>query len=263
MKKWEKAFELAHCVARNVWNVAREFVRDVFMLGQGADQIQRIATDATRNRSDDLIHDDSHTVHGGSSLRYDYVVDIQPLSIAGAWRITPRIFGDDRGFFAEWFRADHISDATGYSFVPVQGNISRSSKGVVRGIHYADVPPGQAKYVMPVMGSIIDYIVDIRVGSPTFGQWDSVTLTSDSREAVIVEPGLGHAFVSLEDNTVVTYLVTDVFRPDREHGLNPLDPEIGLIFPDGIEPILSDKDVSAPSLAEALRTSALPKWGHA
>lgn len=185
------------------------------------------------------------------------------MSIAGAWRVTPRIFGDDRGFFAEWFRADHISEITGYQFVPVQGNISRSSKGVVRGIHYADVPPGQAKYVMPITGSIIDYIVDIRVGSPTFGQWDSVTLTSDSREAVIVEPGLGHAFVALEDDTVVTYLVTDVFRPEREHGINPLDPEIGLVFPDGIEPLLSDKDVAAPSLAEALRTSALPKWGHA
>jgi dTDP-4-dehydrorhamnose 3,5-epimerase len=116
---------------------------------------------------------------------------------------------------------------------------------------------------MPITGSIIDYVVDIRVGSPTFGQWDSVTLTSESREAVIVEPGLGHGFVALEDDTVVTYLVSDVFRPEREHGINPLDPEIGLIFPVGIEPILSDKDVEAPSLAEALRTSALPKWGHA
>jgi dTDP-4-dehydrorhamnose 3,5-epimerase len=116
---------------------------------------------------------------------------------------------------------------------------------------------------MPISGSIIDYIVDIRVGSPTFGQWDSVTLVSDAREAVLIEPGLGHAFVSLEDDTIVTYLVTDVFRPEREHGINPLDPDIGLVFPEGIEPILSDKDEAAPSLAEALATSALPKWGHA
>lgn len=190
-------------------------------------------------------------------------MDIQPLNIAGAWRVTPKIFGDDRGFFAEWFRADRVEEVTGSRFVPVQGNISRSSKGVVRGIHYADVPPGQAKYVMAVTGAIIDYIVDIRVGSPTFGQWDSVTLASDAREAVLIEPGLGHAFVSLEDETIVTYLVTDVFRPEREHGINPLDPEIGLVFPEGIEPLLSDKDVAAPSLAEALATSALPKWGHA
>ena len=248
---------------RDAGDVSDEFVRVVVAFGERANQVQCVPTDAAGDRSDDLVHDNSRTVHGGSSLRYDYIVDIQPLSIAGAWRVTPRIFGDERGFFAEWFRADHISDATGYSFVPVQGNISRSSKGVVRGIHYADIPPGQAKYVMPITGSIIDYIVDIRVGSPTFGQWDSVTLTSDSREAVLLEHGLGHAFVALEDDTVVTYLVNDVFRPDREHGINPLDPEIGLVFPDGIVPILSDKDVEAPSLAEALRTSALPKWGHA
>ena len=187
-------------------------------------------------------------------------MDIQPLSIAGAWRVTPRIFDDARGSFAEWFRADHLEAATGYRLNPIQGNISRSSRGVVRGIHYADVPPGQAKYVMPITGSIIDYVVDIRVGSPTFGQWDSVVLESDKHDAVLVEPGLGHAFIALDDLTTVTYLVSDIFRPDREHGINPLDTEIALVFPDGIEPVLSEKDTSAPTLAAALAAGSLPKW---
>ncbi len=182
------------------------------------------------------------------------------MNIAGAWSVTPKVHGDDRGSFAEWFRADQLEDATGFRFASVQGNISRSAKGVVRGIHYADVPPGQAKYVMPVSGSIIDFVVDIRVGSPTFGQWDSVTLHSERREAILHEPGLGHAFVALDDETTVTYLVTDVFRPEREHGINPLDPEIGLVFPAGLELLLSDKDTAAPSLAEALAASALPIW---
>lgn len=182
------------------------------------------------------------------------------MRIAGAWSVSPTVHGDDRGSFAEWFRTDRLEDATGFRFSAVQGNISRSSRGVVRGIHYADVPPGQAKFVLPVSGSIVDFIVDIRVGSPTFGQWDSVTLHSERREAVFHEPGLGHAFAALDDETTVMYLVTDFFRPDREHGINPLDPEIGLVFPAGIDPLLSDKDTAAPTLAEARTASALPIW---
>ena len=182
------------------------------------------------------------------------------MRIPGGWRIRPTVFGDARGSFAEWFRADAIEAATGFRFDVAQGNISRSSRGVLRGIHYADVPPGQAKYVMPVTGSIVDYVVDIRVGSPTFGHWDSATLDSANHDAVLIETGLGHAFVALEDNTTVSYLVTDYYRPEREHGVNPLDPEIGLELPSAIDPILSDKDVAAPSLAEALAAGKLPKW---
>ena len=187
-------------------------------------------------------------------------MDIHPLSIAGAWRVTPQIFDDARGSFSEWFRADHLEVATGYRMNPIQANISRSSRGVVRGIHYADVPPGQAKYVMPLTGSIIDFVVDIREGSPTFGQWEGVTLESATHDAILIEPGLGHAFIALDDLTTVTYLVSDVFRPDREHGINPLDTDIALVFPAGIEPVLSDKDTSAPTLAEALAAGSLPKW---
>ena len=187
-------------------------------------------------------------------------MDIQPLGIEGAWRITPQIFGDARGSFSEWFRGDHLEAATGVRLIPIQANISRSSRGVVRGIHYADLPPGQAKYVMPLTGSIIDFVVDIREGSPTFGQWEGVTLDSEKHDAVLIEPGLGHAFIALDDLTTVTYLVTDIYRPEREHGISPLDADIALIFPVGIEPVLSDKDTSAPTLADALAAGTLPKW---
>ena len=187
-------------------------------------------------------------------------MDIQPLSIPGAWRIHPQLFGDARGSFAEWFRTDTISRLTGFEFSVAQANISTSSKGVVRGIHYADVPPGQAKFVMAVTGSIIDYVVDIRVGSPTFGKWVAEELRADRRDATLIEPGLGHAFVALDDDTTVAYLVTDFYRPEREHGVHPLDSDIALDLPTGIEPILSDKDLAAPTLADALAAGALPKW---
>lgn len=187
-------------------------------------------------------------------------MDIKPLSIAGAWRIKPTIFSDARGSFAEWFRTDQIEAATGFTFVPVQSNISRSARGVVRGIHFADVPPGQAKYVTPMTGSIIDFVVDIRVGSPTFGKWDSVILDSSTHDAILHEPGLGHAFVALEEGTAVSYLVTDIYRPDREHGINPMDPEIGLTFPDNLELTFSEKDAEAPSLATLLAAGTLPIW---
>lgn len=182
------------------------------------------------------------------------------MSIAGAWRIRPQLFGDARGSFAEWFRTDTIQQVTGFAFAVAQANISTSAKGVVRGIHYADVPPGQAKFVMAVTGSIIDYVVDIREGSPTFGQWVAEELRADRRDATLIEPGLGHAFVALEDNTTVSYLVTDFYRPEREHGVHPLDADIGLELPEGIEPILSDKDLAAPTLADARASGKLPKW---
>lgn len=113
---------------------------------------------------------------------------------------------------------------------------------------------------MPVTGSIIDFVVDIREGSPTFGQWEGATLDSENHDAILIEPGLGHAFIALDDVTTVTYLVTDIFRPEREHGINPLDSDIALTFPTGIETHLSEKDTSAPTLAEALAAGSLPKW---
>lgn len=192
--------------------------------------------------------------------RYDWTVNIEPLAIAGAWRIRPRVFTDNRGSFAEWFRSDHVESATGFQFSVAQANISRSARGVVRGIHYADVPPGQAKLVVPMSGRIIDYIVDIRVGSPTFGQWVSEELDSAVHDAVLIEPGLGHAFVACDDNALVSYLVTDVYRPEREHGINPFDSDLGLEFPADLTLSVSDKDRDAPSFASVTEAGTLPVW---
>ena len=186
---------------------------------------------------------------------------MSPLAIAGSWSIENQVHGDQRGEFVEWFKAPALQEATGRSFSLAQANMSRSTRGALRGVHFADVPPGQAKYITCAVGSIIDFVVDIRVGSPTFGQWESIELTARSRNAVFLEEGLGHAFLALEDDTVVTYLVTDVYRPDREHGINPLDPALGLKFPlPGDQLELSQKDRDAPGLEEAKESGLLPVW---
>ena len=188
-------------------------------------------------------------------------MEITSLSIAGAFAITNTVHGDERGEFVEWFRADRLKSATGVDFSTIQANLSVSQKGTLRGIHFADVPPGQAKYVMCPTGSIQDYVVDIRVGSPTFGTWEAVTITAKDRNAILLDVGLGHAFVALEEGTTVTYLVTDHYKPQAEHAINPQDPDLGLEFPfSGQDLLVSAKDRDAPSLADALSSGMLPKW---
>lgn len=186
---------------------------------------------------------------------------INELTISGSFEISNQIFEDARGEFAEWFRADIFFDATGRNLELRQGNVSVSKLGVVRGIHFADVPPGQAKYVTCPSGAILDFIVDIRVGSPTFGTWEAVRVDSNLKNAVFLSEGLGHAFVSLRDDTVVSYLVTDTFKPEREHGINPLDPDLSLDFMLPNDQLLfSEKDKEAPSLSELVSRGLLPNW---
>ena len=188
---------------------------------------------------------------------------MSPLSIAGSWSIKNIAHGDHRGEFVEWFKAPELEKIAGRSLNLAQANMSKSTKGTLRGIHFADVPVGQAKYITCVVGSIIDFVVDIRVGSPTFGSWDALELSSKKRNAVFLEEGLGHAFLALEDDTVVTYLVTDIYRPDKEHGINPLDPALGLTFPlSSSELQLSAKDRDAPTLEEAREAGLLPIWSE-
>ena len=188
-------------------------------------------------------------------------MQIRPLAIADAFEITPRQFPDDRGVFLESYRGDLLAEAIGHRPRIVQTNVSVSSRGTVRGIHFADVPPSQAKYISVLSGSLVDYIVDIRVGSPTFGQWDSVVLDAVDRRAVYLPEGMGHAFAALEDDTTAMYLVTAPYSPSREHGIHPLDPEVGLVLPDGIvDPLLSPKDQAAPTLAQALSDGLLPTY---
>jgi len=188
-------------------------------------------------------------------------VQIRELNIPDSYEITPKQFGDDRGVFLEWYRFDRLEETIGHPLNLRQANTSVSRRGVVRGIHFADIPVGQAKYVTATHGAVLDYVIDIRVGSPTFGQWDSVLLDDTDRRAIYLAEGLGHCFVALTDNATVSYLVTDVFNPSREHGINPLDADVALVFPpEAGEPLLSEKDTGAPSLAEAAAAGLLPTW---
>lgn len=188
-------------------------------------------------------------------------MQIRELKIPDSYEVTPKQFGDDRGVFLEWYRFDRLAEAVGHPIDLRQANTSVSKRGVVRGIHFADVPRGQAKYVTATHGAVLDYVIDIRVGSPTFGQWDSVLLDDVERRAIYLAEGLGHAFVALTDDATVSYLVTDTFNAEREHGIDPLDPEIGLVFPpEAGEALLSPKDTDAPGLSEAAAAGLLPTW---
>ncbi|MFJ1543881.1 dTDP-4-dehydrorhamnose 3,5-epimerase [Streptomyces sp. NPDC088246] len=185
---------------------------------------------------------------------------MRQLSIAGAWVHEPKVFPDSRGSFHEWFKASELSEAVGHTLQLAQANFSVSSRGTLRGVHFADVPPSQAKYVKCVRGAVLDVVVDIRVGSPTYRQWEAVRLDDSDHHAVYLAEGLGHAFMALTDDASVLYLCSEGYAPGREHGINPLDPELGIEWPEGIAPLLSDKDAAAPSLAEAEEQGLLPSY---
>jgi len=186
------------------------------------------------------------------------------LAVPGAWEITPEQHGDPRGVFLEFFQGTPFREVVGHDLQLAQGNCSVSAAGVVRGVHVAVVPPGQAKYVTCVRGAVWDVAVDLRVGSPTFGTWDAVLLDDVDRRAVYLSEGLGHAFMSLEHDSTVLYLCSTPYAPGREHGVHPLDPTIGIDWPrtarDGspVEPRLSDKDAAAPTLDDARKGGLLP-----
>jgi dTDP-4-dehydrorhamnose 3,5-epimerase len=188
-------------------------------------------------------------------------VQIRELNVPDSYEVTPKQFSDDRGVFLEWYRFDRLEEVIGHRLVLAQGNTSVSRRGVVRGVHFADVPPSQAKYVTATHGSVLDFVIDIRVGSPTFGTYDSVLLDDVDRRAIYIAEGLGHCFVALTEDATVSYLVTAPFNAEREHGVNPLDPDVGLQFRIPTEELLlSPKDTDAPSLAEAAASGLLPTW---
>jgi dTDP-4-dehydrorhamnose 3,5-epimerase len=153
-----------------------------------------------------------------------------------------------------------FAETVGHQLSIAQANQSVSARGVVRGIHFAAVPPSQAKYVYCPKGAVLDVIIDIRVGSPTFGQWDAVQLDDVDRRAVYLSEGLGHAFMSLADGSTVTYLCSTGYNPAREFGTHPLDADLDLPWPTDIEPILSEKDAAAPTLADAEQQGILPSY---
>jgi dTDP-4-dehydrorhamnose 3,5-epimerase len=185
-------------------------------------------------------------------------VQIRELAVPDSYVLDLVPHGDSRGRFVDWYRADVLSEVTGYRMTPAQANHSVSARGALRGVHFAQVPPGQAKYVYCPAGRVLDVVVDIRVGSPTFGVHDTVLLDSDQPRAVFLAEGLGHAFVSLADGSSVVYLVSSPYAPDREFGIDPMDADLALPWPADVELELSAKDRVAPSLVEAREQGLLP-----
>jgi dTDP-4-dehydrorhamnose 3,5-epimerase len=187
-------------------------------------------------------------------------VQVRPLGVEGAFLAEPTVRRDERGDFCEWFRADEIGRATGRRFDLAQVNQSVSRTGVIRGVHFADVPPGQAKYVACARGAILDVVVDIRVGSPSYGRYDVQRLDGEKRRAVFVSEGLGHAFCALTDDATVVYLCSTAYDPAAEHRIDPLDPELALPWPPGLPSVVSGRDATAPTLAAAAAEGLLPDY---
>jgi dTDP-4-dehydrorhamnose 3,5-epimerase len=187
-------------------------------------------------------------------------VDIAQQRISGVWLFTPRQHVDDRGVFLEWYQAETTAGALGARLHVAQANHSVSRRGTLRGVHYADVPPGQAKYVYCTHGAVLDIAVDLRLGSPTYGSAEAVRLDDVDRRAVYLAEGLGHAFLALTGTASVSYLSSTAYNPQREHAVHPLDPALNLPWPAEVELLLSAKDAAAPTLAEAAAAGALPSY---
>jgi dTDP-4-dehydrorhamnose 3,5-epimerase len=184
------------------------------------------------------------------------------LSVPGAWEITPTVHGDERGVFFEWFSDREFAAMTGHRLDLRQANTSVSSAGVLRGLHFAQLPPSQAKYVTCLRGAVLDVVVDIRVGSPTFAHWDSVLLDDVDHRSIYISEGLAHGFVALQDDSTVSYLCSAGYSPQREHTICPTDPAIGVDWP-VTDPTLSERDAAAQTLAEVQAAGLLPTWDEA
>lgn len=183
------------------------------------------------------------------------------LGVAGAYEFTPPVFGDDRGVFVSTFLASEFREAVGRELFPVrQCSFNVSRRGVVRGVHYTTTPPGMAKLVTCPHGTVLDVVVDLRVGSPTFGRWDSVLLEREQPRAVYLPMGVGHMFVSLSDDSVVSYTLSTEYVAANEHSITIFDPDLGLPVPDDIEPVLSPRDSAAGTLAQAIEAGTLPDY---
>lgn len=183
---------------------------------------------------------------------------INRTSISGAWIIESQIHSDNRGEFSEVFKKSILVDGLDFAFSPVQSNFSVSKINVIRGIHYSLNAGGQAKYITCLSGEVMDFVVDIRPSSPTFGKWISINLKSGSGRSILIAGNLGHAFVALEEDSHVNYLLNSEYAPEFEYQINPFDETLKIEWP-GENYLLSDKDKSAPSLLELLEQKKLPR----
>ena len=175
-----------------------------------------------------------------------------PTAIPDVMVIEPKVFGDARGFFYESFNQQSFNQTTGTNFEFVQDNHSRSSKGVLRGLHYQLSPHAQGKLVRVVRGSVWDVAVDIRKSSPTFGQWVAEELTEYSHKQLWIPPGFAHGFVVLSESADFLYKTTNYYAPQSDRGIAWNDPDLGIQWPElGMEFLLSDKDQKQPAFSHA------------
>jgi epimerase EvaD len=188
-------------------------------------------------------------------------VRVHELGIEGAFAFTPPVHRDDRGLFTSPYQDAPFNTAHGRALFPVR-DISHnlSARGVLRGIHYTKTPPGRAKYVYCPYGRVRDYLVDLRIGSSTFGQWESTELGGDTCQALYIPVGVGHAFLSLRDDSIVVYVMSEGYVAENELAVSPLDPELKLPIPEGYDLSQSERDSVAPTLAEAGEKGLLPEY---
>jgi len=184
------------------------------------------------------------------------MIDVIPLALPDVKRIEPRVFRDDRGFFQMTYHETEYRDA-GIDARFVQDNWSRSGRGVLRGLHY-QLHHAQAKLVAVLRGSVYDLVVDIRRGSPTFGQWAGALLSEENHHQLFIPAGFAHGFCVLSDEADFVYKCSAFYRPDDEHGIRWDDPGLGIDWPGG-DFIVSDKDRELPLLSE-VPAAALPSW---
>ncbi|MEU5884558.1 dTDP-4-dehydrorhamnose 3,5-epimerase [Spirillospora sp. NPDC047279] len=188
---------------------------------------------------------------------------VDALDIDGSYLIRPTIFPDDRGLFLEVLSQPAFAEAVGRPFPVAQVNCTSTVRGTIRGLHAVALPPGQAGYTTCVNGAVLDIVVDVRVGSPTFGRHHAVVLDDQERHALYLAEGLAHGFAPLTDEATVLYLSSRLHSGTGAIGVNALDPDLALPWPDGGgEPRLSDKDRAAPTLREAARSGLLPGYAE-
>lgn len=175
--------------------------------------------------------------------------NFKPLEIPDLMLIEPKVFGDKRGFFMETFKLSDFR-ANGIYGDFVQDNMSRSQRGVLRGLHYQLSPKAQGKLVMTVKGAVFDVAVDIRKGSPYYGKWVAKELSEGNRLMFWIPPGFAHGFLTLSSYAEIVYKTTEEYAPEYERGIIWNDPTIGIEWP-SVSPLLSERDAALPSLGDA------------
>lgn len=182
---------------------------------------------------------------------------VEPLALDEVLKITPQVFGDERGFFMETYSSERYAEA-GIDLPFVQDNVSRSARGILRGLHLQN-PHAQGKLVSVLDGEVFDVAVDVRVGSPTFSQWAGATLSAENKQQLWVPPGFAHGFLVLSEYATFAYKCTDTYHPEAELSVRWDDPELNIAWPTDVQPQLSEKDAAAACLSE-IGEERLPKW---